>query len=148
MWTSAESQHWTDVFITVGNGDKAFYKVTAVDSQSQESVKSDYDWIQTNRSSKLVEQIDSRNFNFALFNNYPNPFNPVTTIDYSIKYDGNVSLAIYDVLGRQITTLVNEKKPAGNHSVEFNASNLPSGVYIYKLSSGNFVATKKLILMK
>jgi len=85
---------------------------------------------------------------FALFNNYPNPFNPTTTINYSIKQDGLVSLKVYDILGKEVATLVNENKPPGKHSVKFNASNLPSGIYFYRIVSGNFSATKKLILLK
>ncbi len=94
--------------------------------------------------------------NYRLSQNYPNPFNPTTTIEYSIPNVGakdfspiqNVQLKIYDVLGREITTLVNEKQSPGNYSVKFDASNLPSGIYFYTLRAGNFVATKKMILMK
>ncbi len=89
---------------------------------------------------------------FTLKQNYPNPFNPTTTIEYSIPNVGtpiqNVQLKIYDVLGREIATLVNEKQSPGNYSVKFNANNLPSGIYFYTLKAGNFVATKKMILMK
>ena len=85
---------------------------------------------------------------FALYNNYPNPFNPTTTIEYSIKQDGLVSLKVYDVLGNEVVSLVNENKVAGNYSVQFDASNLPSGIYIYRLTSGQFTSSKKLILLK
>ena len=84
---------------------------------------------------------------YSLSQNYPNPFNPSTKIDYSIKEEGQVTLKVYDILGREIATLVNENKPAGNYTVEFNAANLPSGVYIYKLTAGKFTAVKKLILL-
>jgi hypothetical protein len=86
---------------------------------------------------------------FSLAQNYPNPFNPVTTIKYSIPSWGEVvSLKVYDILGNEVATLVNEIQPAGNYEVKFNASNLSSGVYLYKLNVGSFVKTKKLILMK
>ncbi len=93
---------------------------------------------------------------FRLSQNYPNPFNPTTTIEYSIPNVGaknyspqqNVQLKIYDVLGREIATLVNEKQTPRNYSVKFDASGLPSGIYFYTLHAGNFVATKKMILMK
>ena len=85
---------------------------------------------------------------FTLFQNYPNPFNPATTIAYSIKNDGLVLLKVFDILGKEVAILVNENKPAGSYVVEFNASKLPSGIYLYKLISGNFTETKKLILMK
>lgn len=80
--------------------------------------------------------------------NYPNPFNPSTMINYSIKDEGFVKLIIYDVLGREIAVLVNEKKETGSYSVEFNAFQLPSGVYIYTLQVNGYTASKKLLLLK
>jgi hypothetical protein len=85
---------------------------------------------------------------YKLEQNYPNPFNPVTNISYSIPKAGNVKLAVYDVLGREIASLVNEYKTAGNYMVSFNAENLASGLYMYKIESGNFVDTKKMMLVK
>jgi phosphatidylserine/phosphatidylglycerophosphate/cardiolipin synthase-like enzyme len=85
---------------------------------------------------------------YSLKQNYPNPFNPVTTINYQIPIGGIVTLKVFDILGREVRTLINEEKSAGNYSIEFNASELASGVYIYRLSSGNYKATKKLLLMK
>lgn len=85
---------------------------------------------------------------YSLMQNYPNPFNPATTISYSIPKNGLVTIKVYDILGKEIAALVNENQEAGNYSVEFNASNLPSGIYFYTLTSGNFTATKKLILLK
>jgi len=85
---------------------------------------------------------------YFLSQNYPNPFNPSTNINYSIPVDGNVSLKIYDLLGNEVYTLIDEQKPAGSHEVEFNASSLSSGVYYYQIKSGEFLATKKLMLMK
>jgi hypothetical protein len=80
--------------------------------------------------------------------NYPNPFNPSTVISYRLPVTSNVILKVYDVLGNEITTLVNEEKPAGEYEVEFIAANLPSGIYFYQLKSGSFVETKKMILLK
>jgi hypothetical protein len=85
---------------------------------------------------------------YSLNQNYPNPFNPTTTISYSIKSAGDVTLKVYDMLGTEVANLVNERQEAGNYSVEYNASDLPSGIYVYRLASGNFMATKKLILLK
>jgi hypothetical protein len=85
---------------------------------------------------------------FNLGQNYPNPFNPTTKISWQTPKGGLQTLTVYDVLGREVATLVNEYKRAGKHEVEFNASNLPSGVYIYRLQAGDFVQTKKMILMK
>ncbi|MFZ2325184.1 MAG: T9SS type A sorting domain-containing protein, partial [Ignavibacteriaceae bacterium] len=85
---------------------------------------------------------------YALDQNYPNPFNPSTTIKYQLPQDGFVTLKIYDILGKEIIALINEEKPAGKYEVNFNASQLASGVYIYKLQSGSFTASKKLMLLK
>ncbi len=87
---------------------------------------------------------------FSLYQNYPNPFNPVTTIRYSIPpgLNNKVTLSVYDILGNEIALLVNEVKPAGEYTVEWDASNFSSGVYFYKLTAGSFSSTKKLLLMK
>jgi pectin methylesterase-like acyl-CoA thioesterase len=85
---------------------------------------------------------------FKLNQNYPNPFNPTTTISFSLPIAVQVSLKLYDVLGKELSSLVNEEKPAGNYNVEFNASKLSSGLYIYQLRAGNFVQSRKMILMK
>jgi hypothetical protein len=85
---------------------------------------------------------------FVLYQNYPNPFNPATKIKYILPEQSFVSISIYDILGKEIATLVKERKPAGNYELEFNASNLPSGVYFYRMKAGNFVETKKMLLMK
>jgi photosystem II stability/assembly factor-like uncharacterized protein len=85
---------------------------------------------------------------FALEQNYPNPFNPATVISYELPVTSNVRLIIYDVLGREVQTLINEHQNAGNHSVTLDAGNLPSGVYFYRLQAGSYNATKKLLLLK
>lgn len=85
---------------------------------------------------------------YALRQNYPNPFNPATTINYSIPKTGMVTLKVYDVLGREIQTLVNQVQNNGNYKVTFNAASLPSGIYFYSLLSDNFSQVKKMILIK
>lgn len=85
---------------------------------------------------------------FSLFQNYPNPFNPVTTIRYTIGDYGPVLIKVFDVLGNEVSTLVNEEKPAGRYSIVFDAGNLTSGIYFYRLKAGSFSETKKLILLK
>ena len=85
---------------------------------------------------------------FNLEQNYPNPFNPSTTIQYQIPQDGMVKLKIYDILGAEVATLVNEEKVAGKYVVNFNASSFTSGVYFYKIQSGSFINSKKMILLK
>ena len=83
-----------------------------------------------------------------LYQSYPNPFNPSTTVTYDVPKEGLVSLKVYDALGREVATLVNEVKPEGKHSYRFNAAHLPSGVYYYRLQAGSFVETKKFILLR
>jgi len=85
---------------------------------------------------------------FVLEQNFPNPFNPNTVIKYSITQTGMVTLTVYNILGKKVTTLVNETKEAGRYEVNFNASNLASGLYFYNIKSGNFSAVKKMVLMK
>ena len=94
---------------------------------------------------------------FFLYQNYPNPFNPTTKIKYSIPESplpggdgrgGLVTLKVYDVLGNEIATLVNEEKPAGSYEIEFNGSNLLSGIYFYQLRAGTFIQTKKMVLLR
>ena len=86
--------------------------------------------------------------NYLLLQNYPNPFNPSTKISFSLPKAGNVKLIVYDVLGREVATLVNEFTSAGIHAIDFNATNLSSGIYIYRIEAGNFTDTKKMILLK
>jgi photosystem II stability/assembly factor-like uncharacterized protein len=85
---------------------------------------------------------------FSLSQNYPNPFNPTTKIKYQLPELSKVKLTIYDVLGREVKILVNEEKPTGNYEVEFDGTNLPSGIYFYRIEAGNFSATKKFVLLK
>lgn len=93
-----------------------------------------------NESPKLLE--------YNLTQNFPNPFNPVTTIIYEMPERSYVTIKVYDVLGNDIATLVDEEKPAGSYEIEFNGRELSSGIYFYILTSGNFTSTKKLILLK
>ena len=91
--------------------------------------------------------------NFSLDQNYPNPFNPTTKIKYSIPhvetgYIPSINLKVYDILGREVASLVNETKAPGNYELTFDASKLSSGIYFYRLTAGNFIQTKKMILLK
>ncbi len=85
---------------------------------------------------------------YSLYQNYPNPFNPVTTISYSLAGRGHVSLKVYDMLGKEVASLIDTDQPAGNYETQFDGSQLSSGVYYYRLISDNFVQTKKLMLVK
>ncbi len=85
---------------------------------------------------------------FELYANYPNPFNPSTNISFSLPKRSFVSLKVFDLIGREITTLLSEELPAGNHTRQWNANREPSGIYLYRLQAGSFTETKKLILLK
>ena len=85
---------------------------------------------------------------YNLLQNYPNPFNPTTNIQYSLREAGFVTIKIFDILGREIATLVNEEKSAGIYVINFDSSIIPSGIYFYQIQSGNFIETKKMVLSK
>lgn len=85
---------------------------------------------------------------FILHTNYPNPFNPATTIRYTLPRSGEVTLKIFNLAGQEMATLVNRQQEAGEHSIQWYAEKLPSGVYMYRLQAGGFVETKKMILMR
>lgn len=104
---------------------------------------------------RTINPITNINYNivdisdvYYLFQNHPNPFNPSTIIQYELTSRKLVVLKVYDVLGNKIVTLVNEEKQAGKYVVEFSAATLPSGIYFYKLTSGQFTSVKKMILIK
>ncbi|HMN24239.1 MAG TPA: T9SS type A sorting domain-containing protein [Ignavibacteriaceae bacterium] len=127
-----------------------YYKITALDK-----VPNPYESPYSNQVGAKVKGAGLEKSNsgttlteYSLDQNYPNPFNPSTKISYSIKEEGLVTLKVYDLLGKEIATLVNENKPAGNYDAEFNASQLPSGMYIYKLQSGSFTDVKKMLMTK
>jgi hypothetical protein len=85
---------------------------------------------------------------FELYQNYPNPFNPTTTIKYQLPTASRVKLKVYNLLGEDITTLVDKMQDVGLKSVEFNANKLPSGIYIYRLTAGSFTDVKKMMILK
>jgi len=96
----------------------------------------------------IPENDQNNPIEYSLEQNYPNPFNPATTISYSIPVPGLVQVKVFNIIGKEITTLVNEQKQPGEYNVEFNADELPSGVYLYRLQAGDFVKTEKMILLK
>ena len=105
-------------------------------------------WETFQQTTAITENIESIPIKIELFQNYPNPFNPTTKIKYQIPTDGIASLKVYDDLGREVAALVNEEKPTGSYVVEFDASNLASGIYFYKLQAGKYIETKKMVLLK
>ena len=107
-------------------------------------------WILTDTTLSNIHPIGNQiPDKFLLSQNYPNPFNPETIIEYALPTDALVSLTVYDMLGREVTSLViGEYQKAGNYSVKFNGADIPSGIYFYKITAGNFTQTKKMILLK
>ena len=94
----------------------------------------------------LVEAITPKEY--FLEQNYPNPFNPVTTINYQLPKSGSVTLKVFDILGNEIRTLVNEQKEMGKYTIQFYASSLASGMYVYQLRVNDYTSTKKMLLVK
>ncbi len=113
-------------------------------------------WVNAGSPTTFVEEIVNRPISHRLDQNYPNPFNPTTVISYELPFASSVNLAVYDLMGRNIATLINGERPAGRHSITWNAKGLSSGLYFYKFEArqtsdgqtGSYVATKKLILLK
>ena len=95
-----------------------------------------------------IEQEKGMPNSFHLFQNYPNPFNPSTKISWQLPVSSWLTLKVFDVLGNEVVTLVDDNKQAGNYEVEFNALELSSGIYFYQLRAGNFIQTKKMIVVK
>jgi hypothetical protein len=124
------------------------YTIKAKDNTSLLSVQSDKVSIMALAPKISVGSGEKMPSEYILEQNYPNPFNPTTLLNYSVKETGLVKIKVYDVLGSEIAELVNEIKEAGYHSVEFNASNLPSGVYIYTLQVNGFSTSNKMLLLK
>jgi hypothetical protein len=154
-------------YLSAQNGEPIWEKLGFVIGHGNSNSTKDYSFVdnkpQVKNSKYRLKQIDNNGafkysdpievgsswvMKFTLQQNYPNPFNPTTVISYSVSAASNVILKIYDVLGKLITTLVNENQEAGNYKVNFNAGGLSNGIYYYKIQSGNFVAIKKMLLLK
>ena len=131
--TEKKTYSFTDMNLNPG---QYYYRLKQVDLDGTENY------------SNVIEVELTKAFEFSLEQNYPNPFNPSTTINFSIPDNGFVTLTVFNVIGEKVAELVNEYIQSGSHSVDFNAGNLNSGIYVYKLSYGNTVSTKKMILIK
>jgi photosystem II stability/assembly factor-like uncharacterized protein len=134
------------------NGYKFYYAIYAKDKalipQTSRSPEVDYYELVYDPNPISVNHEDDKLFIYQLEQNYPNPFNPKTNFGFRIADFGFVTLKIYDVLGNEIATVINEEKPAGEYEIKFDGSNLPSGIYFYQLQAGSFVGTKKMLLLK
>ncbi len=129
----------------------AEYYVKAIYNYGRSSSNSNtiiYLRVEGSAQEKQSSGLTRDNFTYQLQQNYPNPFNPITQINYSIENDGTVELEVLNILGERVASLVNEFKTKGNYTVPFDASHLASGVYVYKLQAGDFVNSKKMILLK
>ncbi len=132
----------------VGRGDDPLSSIT----EARKNVQNAIEFYESNFGDTAVVGVQKENTHlpekYVLHQNYPNPFNPSTTISYSLPTQSQVELKIYDVLGREVATLVNKEQNTGSYQVQFNASNLGSGVYFYQIRAGSFVERKKMILLK
>jgi len=134
------------------SGTDVYYYVKGVYFEEEEKETPATNTVEVNVKGKEIEKSGISGIislsEYKLEQNYPNPFNPTTKIDYSIKNDGNVMIKVYDVLGNEVASLVNERKQPGNYSTTFDAANLPSGIYVYQLRTENFTDTKKMLMLK
>ncbi|MDQ7815536.1 MAG: T9SS type A sorting domain-containing protein [Melioribacteraceae bacterium] len=126
---------------------KYYFTITCFNQNNIESWFAEETNFTTNAITNITE-IENKPVDYNLFQNYPNPFNPYTKIQFSIPSTQFVAIIVFDLLGREIKTLVNEEKSVGNYELMFDGSNLTSGVYFYRLHANNFSETKKLILIK
>ncbi len=144
---------WTDNALNFVNGEglnnlHVYYYVKSYNSTSSSDPSNTVDAIVEKSNRKIIPVNNLDQFSYSLEQNYPNPFNPTTSINYSIKNDGFVSLKIYNILGQQVADLVNQDQKAGYYNANFNASNLPSGIYIYTIKTSGFTSSKKMLLIK
>ena len=141
-WPVLGTYVWPNAFVGQTYAAEIFYMKNWISNR--------LNWINNNIENLPVDVNDERSSpqNFNLSQNYPNPFNPVSKIKYSVAERGFVKLKVFNLLGKEIVTLVNESKLPGNYEVDFTAGNLPSGVYFYRLESGQFSSTRKMILIK
>jgi hypothetical protein len=168
-WTTATETNNRGFDIERATDGKSFTKIGFVQGHGTSTERNDYSFVDQssyeNNSvvsyrlkqidfdgsfgySDVVDVVYEVPVDFSLGQNYPNPFNPSTKIVYTLPVNGVVSLIVYDNLGTEVVNLVNEVKVAGRYEVEFSAANLSSGIYFYRLTVGNFVDTKKMLLLK
>lgn len=134
--TTAETKEYKFIDNKFENEGVFYYRLKQVDFDGQFNY------------SDVISVLFSMPKSFSLGQNYPNPFNPTTTIEYSVAKESFISLKVYNILGKEVASLVNEVKPTGNFNVEFNASELSSGMYFVEMNAGNFKANKKILLVK
>ena len=142
---------WTETNITLEMPDTHYYfKVRAIDWEDNISGDSNIEdvWGLHKRSAIFAEETDELPITFAIKPNYPNPFNPSTTIEFDLPEDNHVKLAVFNINGQEVANLVDTFVPAGTYNVKFNAENLPSGMYFYLITAGEFRDIKRMLLLK
>jgi len=141
--------HSKQLLYALTEGDSIVYKIYGNQFWSSEGGLRGINYVKlTGEKAVSVESDDTTPLEFLLSQNYPNPFNPVTLIRFSLPTRSNVMLTVYNALGQQVAELVNGEAQAGYHEVTFDATSLPSGVYFCRLHAGEYVTTKRMILMK
>lgn len=141
---SEVTTNYTDEDFAINGPMTAYYKVTAINGEKESESTEMLDVY----VGFFKESLSEINYNYNLSQNYPNPFNPFTTISFSIKENTNVTLRVFDILGREVVVLVNEELNAGNHKVQFDGTNLESGVYFYEIRTNDFTDVRKLVLIR
>ncbi|MBK7630313.1 MAG: T9SS type A sorting domain-containing protein [Ignavibacteriales bacterium] len=165
-WTTATELNNSGFEIEKSNNNKDFEKIGFVPGYGTTTESKSYSYSTSKKDSKQYFRLKQVDFNgafeysssvevegitptiFSLKQNYPNPFNPTTKIGFTLPTESNVKISIYNLIGQKVDEIVNSKFSAGNHSVAFNADNLSSGIYLYKIEAGNFTSVKKMQLMK
>jgi hypothetical protein len=166
-WNTATEQNNLGFEVQRSVNGNAFSKIAFVDGHGTTNAPQSYSYVDASASAKAsyrLKQIDRDGkftysqtvevnnagtvSSYTLGQNYPNPFNPATTISYALPVAGQVSMKVYDMLGKEVATLVNGMRPAGENTASFDASKIPSGMYFYTLRSVGFSATKKMLLVK
>ena len=145
-WTSAEAFTFQNDLWDKLDAELPLFYNSYADTIRASGYKVEATYQQFDLTSVADENQNIKTYNLS--QNYPNPFNPTTVINFELPEASQVKLKIYNLLGQEIATLVNEEKPVGRHSVQFNASTLSSGIYIYQIKANNFIQSKKMILMK
>jgi hypothetical protein len=165
-WTADTTSGFTTVPMQFISGDTAagyippqfdeteiFYYISATSNSGRTVTKplvapDGYYKFEVDNNVTSIANLNLNPVEFYLSQNYPNPFNPATNLEFRIPKSGFVSLQVYDILGNEVATLVNEERTAGNYEIRFDASSLTSGVYFYRLSVDNFVGIKKMTLLR
>jgi len=162
IWRKIDNGNWSNIGTSTTNSYDdidyfwgghitLYYKIRVKDTQNKYSVFSNeiigLGTIAPKVAGKYNNEIENI-YEYYLSSNYPNPFNPSTVIHYEIPNDGLVTIKVYDELGREVKTLVNLYQNKGKYDINFEASQLTSGIYFYRLQSGSFVSTKKMLLLK